>query len=68
MPALKPPPLNLPERIAALHQDIESYIDERVAEEAKACPGVPAVRIKHDLMGRFDGCLCRAYLRTEKVS
>jgi hypothetical protein len=71
MPALRPlptPPLNL-DRIQALHDDIEAYIDRRVAEEAKACPGVPAVRIKHDLMGRAGGCQCRAYfLNPEKAS
>jgi hypothetical protein len=71
MPALRPlptPPLNI-DRIKALHEDIEAYIDRRVAEEAKACPGVPAVRIKHDLMGRAGGCVCRAYfLNPEKAS
>ncbi len=62
-PALKPPPipqLNI-DRIKALHDDIEAYIDARVAEEAKAVPGVPAVRIKHDLMVRAGGCQCRAF-------
>jgi hypothetical protein len=71
MPALRPmptPQLNL-DRVQALHADIEAYIDRRVAEEAKACPGVPAVRIKHDLMGRAGGCVCRAYfLNPEKAS
>lgn len=68
MPAPRPlpmPQLNL-DRVQALHDEIEAYIDHRVAEEAKACPGVPAVRIKHDLMGRFGGCLCRGYLKMEK--
>ena len=63
MPALRPlpmPQLSL-DRVKALHADIEAYIDQRVAAEAKACPGVPAVRIKHDLMGRAGGCVCRAY-------
>lgn len=70
MPALRAPPmpqLNL-DRIKALHDDIEAYIDMRVAAEAKACPGVPAVRIKHDIMTRAGGCQCRAfYLNSEKV-
>ena len=63
MPPTRPLP-NTPlsiDRVKALHADIEAYIDRRVAEEAKACPGVPAVRIKHDLMGRAGGCVCRAY-------
>jgi hypothetical protein len=62
------PQLSL-DRVKALHDDIEAYIDRRVTEEAKACPGVPAVRIKHDLMGRAGGCVCRAYfLNPEKAS
>jgi hypothetical protein len=70
MPPVRPlptPPLNI-DRVKALHDDIEAYIDRRVAEEAKACPGVPAVRIHHDLMGRFGGCLCRGYLKMENAS
>jgi len=68
MPALKPPPtppLNL-DRIKALHADIEAYIDARVAEVAKACPGVPAVRIKHDLMTRAGGCQCRVFFQNSE--
>jgi len=71
MPALRAPPtpqLSI-DRIKALHDEIEAYIDKRIAEEAKACPGVPAVRIKHDLMGRAGGCQCRAFfLNMEKAS
>jgi len=64
-----PTPQLSPDRVKALHVDIETYIDHRVAEEAKACPGVPAVRIKHDLMGRAGGCVCRAYfLNPENAS
>jgi hypothetical protein len=67
-PALKPPPtlpLNI-DRIKALHADIEAYIDARVAEEAAAVPGVPAVRIRHDLMLRAGGCQCRAYFQNSE--
>lgn len=60
MPALRAPPtpqLDL-DRIKALHADIDAFIDARVAQEAKACPGV-----------RAGGCQCRAYfLNSEKVS
>jgi hypothetical protein len=70
MPPVRPlptPQLDLG-RIEALHADIEAYIDRHVAKEAAACPGVPAVRIKHDLMGRFNGCLCRGYMKIEGAS
>jgi hypothetical protein len=70
MPPLRPPPappLNI-DRIKALHADIEAYIDKRIAEESKAVPGVPAVRMKHDLMLRAGGCQCRAfYQNAEKA-
>lgn len=68
-PALKPPPPVLTvDRITALHADIEAYIDARVAAEAATVPGVPAVRIKHDLMVRAGGCQCRAFfLNSEKA-
>jgi hypothetical protein len=57
---LPPPPATstLRERIDTLHADIESYIDRLVAREAAAAPGVPAVRLKHDLMTRAGWCLC----------
>jgi hypothetical protein len=66
-PALRPPPtpLNL-DRIKTLHDEIEAYIDARVAEEAKITPGVPAVRIKHDLMVRAGGCQCRAFFQNSE--
>lgn len=67
-PVMKPPPaplINI-ERIKALHADIEAYIDARVAEEAKTVPGVPAVRIKHDLMTRAGGCQCRAFFQNSE--
>jgi hypothetical protein len=70
MPTPRPmptPPLNI-DRVKALHDDIEAYIDAAVEKEARACPGVPAVRIKHDLMGRFGGCFCRGYLKMENAS
>ena len=69
MPPVRPlptPQLNL-DRVKRLHDDIEAYIDRRVAEEAAACPGIPAVRIKHDWMNRFGGCLCRGYLKMENA-
>lgn len=70
MPALRAPPMPplSVDRVKALHDDIEAYIDRLVAEEAKACPGVPAVRIKHDLVNRAGGCQCRVFLQKERAS
>lgn len=62
-PALKPPPaatLTLRERIDLLHADIEKYIDGLVEKEARSVPGVPAVRIRHDLFVRAGFCSCAA--------
>ena len=69
---LPPPPPATPtlrSRIDALHADIETYIDSVVAAEAKACPGVPAVRIKHDLRVRAGFCHCASVAQNpEKVA
>jgi hypothetical protein len=65
------PPPTLSERIDLLHAELEAWIDAKVAEEAKACKGfVPAVRIKHDLMGKVSWCLCSAakYVEEKGVS
>jgi hypothetical protein len=46
-----------------------AHIDAVVAAEAKAVPGVPAVRMKHDLMVRAGFCLCAAVAQNpEKAS
>jgi hypothetical protein len=67
MPILKQPPLNA-ERIKALHDEIETFIDALVEKEASACPGIPAVRIKHDLIVKAGGCSCRVfYQNSEKA-
>jgi hypothetical protein len=67
------PPLpatpTLQSRIDALHADIEKHIDAIVAATAAACPGVPAVRIKHDLLVRAGFCQCASVSQNpEKVT
>lgn len=60
-PALKPPPLGLPERIAALRTEIDAVIDQMAADEAKKTPGVPQVVIRQ-MITRGSQCQCRSYL------
>lgn len=51
---------SLPERIQSLRADIDAFIDERVAEIKKDCPGIPAGTIRNTLVRT--GCQCAAYL------
>jgi len=60
-PALKPPPLSLPERIAALRAEIDATIDQIAADEAKKTPNVPQVVIRQ-MLTRGSQCQCRSYL------
>ena len=57
-----PPPLSLPERIAALRAEIDLLIDQVAADEAKRCPGVPEVVIRQGITARANSCQCRQYL------
>jgi len=57
------PPLD--ERIKALRADIDAFIDARVEEETKRCPGVPAVTLRICLTHGIR-CLCSAYLDVKK--
>ena len=56
----------LEERIESLRADIDAFIDERVAAEAKQCPGVPLLVIRQIATGRAGGCQCEAYLQLTK--
>jgi len=56
----------LDERIKTLRADLDAWIDARVAEEMKRCPGVPAGVIRHT-MTRGLGCTCAAYLEIKRV-
>jgi hypothetical protein len=62
MPALRPPPLSLPERIAALRAELDQAIDELAAKEKLQCPTLPLVSIRQTLTARGGSCHCRQYL------
>ncbi|MCK1595480.1 hypothetical protein [Bradyrhizobium sp. 164] len=55
----KTPPLE--DRITAFRADLNRFIDERVAEIKKQCPGVPETVLRLQLMGK-SGCECRTVL------
>jgi hypothetical protein len=61
-------PLSLAERVEQLHAEIDALVDAHVEAEAKATPGVPAVRIRHDLMTKMSWCRCEAAKHLEKTS
>lgn len=56
-----PPALN-EERVKGLRDQIDAFIDDRAAAEAKLCPGVPLGVIRNLLTARSNGCQCAAYL------
>jgi len=62
----KNPIPTLQERIEALREEIDEFIDERVAEEKKNCPGVPEGILRNILLARSGDCLCRGYLNLTK--
>lgn len=51
----------LEERIKAFQAELDSFIDERVAELKKDCPGVPEPVLRAGLI-RNVGCQCQAVL------
>jgi hypothetical protein len=53
--------LPLDERVNNLRAEIDAFIDARVAEIAKGCPGVPAGVIRNTLVRA--GCQCDALLQ-----
>ena len=64
MAILKSPPLE--ERIEKLRADIDAFIDARVANEAKSCPGVPVVMLRQMATSRSGACQCAAYLQIKQ--
>jgi hypothetical protein len=58
------PPLE--ERIQNISADIDAFIDARVAETAKECPGVPAGVIRNGITARGGGCQCSIYTSLTK--
>jgi len=65
MAILKSPPLE--ERIEKLRAEIDAFIDERVVEEAKTCPGVPLVVVRRLIENRAPGNPFQQYLILKKV-
>jgi hypothetical protein len=62
MALLKASPLE--DRIRTFRAEIDRAIDERVAEIAKGCPGVPQGVIRQTIT-RGMGCQCAAYLQLQ---
>jgi hypothetical protein len=58
------PPLD--ERIQNVRADVDAFIDAKVAETAKQCPGVPASVIRNGITARGGGCQCAVYLDLTK--
>jgi len=54
-------PLPLEDRVTAIRAEIDAFIDARVAEIAKTCPGVPSGAIRNTLVRA--GCHCDALLQ-----
>jgi hypothetical protein len=59
MPTLK-------DRIELLRAEIDEFIDAKVAEEKRNCPGVPEGVLRNILLARSGDCLCRGYLNLTK--
>jgi hypothetical protein len=53
--------LPLDERVNNIRTEIDAFIDARVKEIAKGCPGVPAAAIRNTLVRA--GCLCDGFLQ-----
>jgi hypothetical protein len=54
-------PLQLEDRIKSLRDEVNAFIDERVDEIKKACPGVPAGVIRTSITRGMD-CQCATFL------
>ncbi len=64
MALLKPskPPLDA-ERVKALQDEIDAWIDTLAAKEKETAANVPLAVIRALLTARSNGCQCRAYLQ-----
>jgi hypothetical protein len=70
-----PPPASLKDRIKRLcgdieklHAELDTLIDDHVAEEAKAAGGfVPRERIRSDLLNRVSWCRCSCIEYLDKL-
>jgi hypothetical protein len=57
----KPPPLDV-ERVNNIRDEIDAFIDARVASLKKTSPGVPELVLRNILTARSGGCQCIAFL------
>ena len=57
----KPPPLDV-ERVNNIRDEIDAFIDARVAVLKKTSPGVPELVLRNILTARSGGCQCLAYI------
>jgi hypothetical protein len=64
MAILKSPPLE--ERIEKLRAEIDAFIDARVAETKKGCPGIPEAMLRRMATARAAGCQCAQYLQLKQ--
>ncbi len=62
----KPQPLD-EDRVNALRDEIDAFIDERVEQQSKKCPGVPKLVIRNILTARSLDCQCKAYLALKQL-
>ena len=57
----KPPPLDV-ERVNNIRDEIDAFIDARVAVLKKTSPGVPELGLRNILTARRGGCQCIAFI------
>jgi hypothetical protein len=57
---------SLRERVEALRVDVDNYVDARVAEIKKDCPGLPDGTIRNTLVR--GNCHCASFLDLEKAN
>jgi hypothetical protein len=58
MKTTKPQPETLEDRILAFRQELEAYIDKRVADLKAETPGVPEVVLRRLIENRAPNCPC----------
>ena len=57
---------SLQTRINAIRTEIDALIDKKVAEAAKAAPGIPAGVLRNLITNRAPECQCRQYVVLEE--
>jgi hypothetical protein len=62
----KPPALDA-DRVNQIRDDIDAFIDARVAVLKKTSPGVPELVLRNILTARSGGCQCIAFLHIAEL-